>query len=100
MHILIMSKNNRVDAHLWEDCITSENVYSGKFLKAYRDRVRLPDGTESEREYLKHVGAVMIIACLDNGKLVFERQFRYPVGRVFIEMPSVHDKKITARIFP
>jgi ADP-ribose pyrophosphatase len=53
-----------------------------------RDRVALPDGAESVREYIVHPGAVVIIAQLDNGKLLFERQFRYPVGHVFLELPA------------
>jgi len=76
------------DPHLHETALASEDVFSGRLLKVKRDRVRLPDGSESTREYITHPGAVVMIALLDNGKLVFERQFRYPVGRVFLEFPA------------
>ncbi|MEQ1515938.1 MAG: NUDIX hydrolase [Usitatibacteraceae bacterium] len=52
------------------------------------DRVRLPDGGESWREYVLHPGAVIIAAFLDEDTLIFEHQFRYPVRRHFIELPA------------
>ena len=63
-------------------------VYEGNFMQVRKDRVRLPDGSESSREYLTHPGAVAVLALLDNGKLVMERQFRYAPQREFIELPA------------
>jgi ADP-ribose pyrophosphatase len=40
------------------------------------------------REFIRHPGAVMIVALLDEDTVVLERQFRYPLGRSFIEMPA------------
>lgn len=74
--------------HLHEEQIDSRMVFSGCLLKVHSDRVRLPNGAESVREYIKHPGAVVILALLDNGKLLFEKQFRYPVGKVFLELPA------------
>jgi ADP-ribose pyrophosphatase len=76
------------DQHLIETAIDSAPVFQGKLLQVYRDRVRLPDGTEAVREYIRHPGAVVILAQLDNGNWLFERQFRYPVGKVFLELPA------------
>jgi ADP-ribose pyrophosphatase len=76
------------DAQLTETLISSEELFTGHFLKARRDVVRLPDGSQATREYVIHPGAVMVIAQLDDGRLVMERQFRYPVGRVMIEFPA------------
>lgn len=76
------------DKHLRETGLASEEVFSGKLLKVKRDRVRLPDGREATREYITHPGAVVMIAELDSGKLLFERQFRYPLDRVFLELPA------------
>lgn len=80
--------NTQVDAHLVESCIESEQVWQGRLLDVRRDRVRLPDGSEGVREYVTHPGAVVIIPVLPNGKLMFERQYRYPVGRVMLELPA------------
>ena len=76
------------DAQLIETRISSEVILKGNFLNARRDVVRLPDGTQATREYVIHPGAVMVIAQLDDGRLVMERQYRYPVERVMIEFPA------------
>jgi len=76
------------DAHLVETRIASEDVFDGKLLHVKRDTVRLPDGAIATREYIAHPGAVMIIPRLPDGKLLMERQFRYPMARIFIEFPA------------
>ncbi len=73
---------------LTEHTLSSEVIYDGKLLHVRRDRVRLPDGGTAEREYVRHPGAVVMIAVLDSGEIVFERQFRYPLGRDMIELPA------------
>jgi len=77
-----------VSKDLEERRIDGELVFSGRLLKVHRDRVRLPDGSEAVREYVRHPGAVVILALLDDGQVVLERQFRYPHGKVFIELPA------------
>lgn len=76
------------DDHLIENCIESEQIWQGRLLDVRRDRVRLPDGSEGVREYVTHPGAVVIIPVLPNGRIIFERQYRYPVGRVMLELPA------------
>lgn len=76
------------DEHLIEQKISSQEVYAGRLLKVRSDVVRLPDGQQSIREHITHPGAVVMLAVLENGKLLFERQFRYPVGQVFLELPA------------
>ena len=76
------------DAHLIESEVSSETVFKGVLLEVLKDRVELPNGKESIREYIVHPGAVVILAFLDNGNLLFERQFRYPLRRVFLELPA------------
>ena len=72
-------KETRIDGAL---------MYDGGFIQVHKDNVRLPDGTVSTREYIKHPGAVAVLALLDNGNLVMERQYRYPSQREFIELPA------------
>lgn len=80
------------DSHLIEVMTQREELFRGRFLHAFRDQVRLPDGSSSDREYLVHPGAVMVIPLLFDAdgspRLVLERQFRYPVGEVMIEFPA------------
>ena len=76
------------DSHLVETGIASEVVFSGRLLEVRRDRIRLPDGGEATREFVVHPGAVLVVPVLDDGRLVLERQFRYPVRRVMLEFPA------------
>jgi ADP-ribose pyrophosphatase len=76
------------EQHLREDCLHPSQVYRGHFLDVRRDEVRLPDGRTAHREYIVHPGAVMIVPLLDDGRVVVERQFRYPMGRVMLEFPA------------
>lgn len=80
------------DVHLRETRLSSQALFKGNFLNAFRDDVALPDGSVAQREYLVHPGAVMVVPLLTDpdGKLrlVLERQFRYPVNRVMVEFPA------------
>lgn len=76
------------DRHLLETLSSSEDILQGDFLQVRRDTVRLPDGSQATREYVIHPGAVMIVAQLDDGRVVLERQYRYPVQAVMIEFPA------------
>ena len=76
------------DSHLRETRVASQELLRGHFLHAMRDTVRLPDGKEASREYVIHPGAVMVVAELPDGRLVLERQFRYPVKAVMVEFPA------------
>jgi len=76
------------DKHLLEQSVSSVDLFKGHFLDAVRDVVRLPDGSDAVREYVRHPGAVMIVGELDDGRLVMERQYRHPVRQVMVEFPA------------
>jgi ADP-ribose pyrophosphatase len=76
------------DPQLREDGVSGMQVYRGHFLDVRRDEVRLPDGALGVREYIVHPGAVMVVPLLDDGRLVVERQYRYPMGRAMLEFPA------------
>ena len=82
----------QTDDHLIETKVASEALLKGRFLQAFRDSVRLPDGSLGSREYLVHPGAVMVVPLLSDTtaewRVLLERQFRYPMGRVMIEFPA------------
>ena len=77
---------------LREARVKGQEILKGGFLHAFRDEVRLPDGTLTQREYIVHPGAVMIVPLLQGEggamQLVLERQYRYPVQQVMIEFPA------------
>jgi len=80
------------DSHLIETRLSSEEIFQGHFLHAFRDRVSLPDGSSAVREYVRHPGAAMVIALLEDAHrgtlVVMERQYRHPVAQVMIEFPA------------
>lgn len=76
------------DPHLVEHGLGGRTLLEGGFLEVRRDDVRLPDGTQATREYIRHPGAVAVIPLLDDGRMVLVRQYRYPVGRVLLEFPA------------
>jgi len=77
-----------VDLHLKEHKLSGDITYDGDFLTVQRDSVCLPDGKTSTREYIRHPGAVVILPVFDDGSVLLERQFRYPLQQVFIEFPA------------
>ena len=76
------------DPELDEHYISNERVFSGRLLKVELDYVKLPNGTESTREYIRHPGAVAIVPVLDDGRIVLVKQCRYPLGTVMWEIPA------------
>jgi len=74
--------------NLTETRIDGELVYNGHFLKVQRDTIALPDGKRTAREYVLHPGAFVILPLLDDGTVLMERQYRYPLHQVFIEFPA------------
>lgn len=77
-----------MDQHLTETRIDGALAYDGYFLKVQKDNVALPDGKVTSREYIRHPGAVVILPLFDDGRVLLERQFRYPLNRVMIEYPA------------
>ena len=74
--------------NLIEKKLSRTEIYDGKVLHVVCDDVLLPNGEAAIREFCIHVGAVCIIPITDDGKVLMERQFRYPHGRVFYEIPA------------
>lgn len=73
---------------LQETQLASQPIFDGTVLHVFKDRVRLPNGNEAAREYTVHHGAVCIFPLLENGDVLLERQFRYPMGKVITEIPA------------
>lgn len=73
---------------LVERTINSEEVFSGRLLHVFLDEVRLPDGSASTREWISHPGASAVLPVFESGEVMLVRQFRYPVGQIFYEVPA------------
>lgn len=67
---------------------SSREIFDGRILHLFEDTVTLPNGRPAFREVIRHVGAVCVIPVTEDGKVVVERQFRYPIDRVITEIPA------------
>lgn len=73
---------------LTETQLESREIFDGTIMHVFKDTVTLPNGKTAPREYMRHVGAVCVVPLLDDGSVLLERQFRYPVGKVLVEIPA------------
>ncbi len=74
--------------NLTEKTLSSKNIFRGHLLDVYCDEISLPNGNKAGREYIKHVGAVCVVALTDDNKVIVERQYRYPMHEVTVEIPA------------
>ena len=75
-------------SNLTEKFLESNVVYEGNLLTVYCDKVELPNGKEAGREFIRHPGAVAVVPVTPEGNIVLVRQYRYPVGKVMLEVPA------------
>ncbi len=78
----------RAGADLAERTADSKTIFRGRILNLRIDEVILPDGSRSTREVVEHSGAVVIIPVLNNGNILFVRQYRYPIADFMLELPA------------
>ena len=76
------------ELELRETQLSSKGIFDGRILHVFEDTVRLPNGAAASREYLRHIGAVCVIPVLEDGSVLVERQYRYPVAQVLTEIPA------------
>lgn len=75
-------------SNLTETTLTSEEIFDGQVVHLYKDTISLPNGKPATREVIRHVGAVAIVPMTEDGNVIVERQFRYPLDRVITEIPA------------
>ena len=79
-----MSENERLE----EKMIASTKIFDGNVLHVIKDEVELPNGNKATREVIRHIGAVCVVPVTDDGRVVMERQFRYPIDQIISEIPA------------
>ncbi len=79
-----MEKHSKLE----EKKCASKLIFDGRILHVYDDTVLLPNGQTASRELIRHVGAVCVIPVFENGDVLMERQYRYPVGQTVLEIPA------------
>jgi len=73
---------------LCEKTKEERDIFKGRILHVFNNTVVLPNGNESTREIIRHIGAVCVLPVTDDGKVIVERQFRYPINEVITEIPA------------
>ncbi len=74
--------------NMTEKQILAHEIYNGKILHVFYDDVELPNGRPAIREYIRHIGAACVVPVTDDGRVYMVRQFRYPFGKVLLEVPA------------
>ena len=74
--------------NLQETQVASTEIFDGKILHLFKDDILLPNGKPATREVIRHIGAVAVVPMTDDGKVIVERQFRYPLNQVITEIPA------------
>ncbi len=75
-------------SRLSEKPSSSEDVFNGIILHVKRDTVTLSNDSSAVREVIRHIGAVCVIPVTENNEVIMERQYRYPLDRVILEIPA------------
>ena len=73
---------------LGEKQVSTEDIFEGVILHVKRDMVKLSNGSETVREVIRHIGAVCVIPVTEKNEVIMERQYRYPLDRVILEIPA------------
>ncbi len=76
------------DNELIEKKVLSREIFNGDIVHLFKDNIILPNGKGATREVIKHCGAVAIVPILEDGSVILERQFRYPINSVITEIPA------------
>lgn len=71
-----------------EKTLSSKNIFDGKIIKFYLDKISLINDKVATREVVKHNGGVCIAALTDENELLFVKQYRYPLKDFTLELPA------------
>ena len=74
--------------NLKEKLIKSKNVFKGKLLNVFLDDIKLSNGTNSTREFIKHPGASACIPLLNQSNIILVKQYRYSLRSEMLEIPA------------
>lgn len=73
---------------LKEHKISSKIMYEGHIIRVEEDQVLCPNQNTATREVVRRGEASCILAFCDDGKIIVEKQYRYPYDEVILELPA------------
>src|SRR4051794_11976191 len=68
--------------------VSTAQRFHGRVFDVVTDEVQMPGGATAPRDYIKHVGAVGVVALDDENRVVLVRQYRHPVRAHLWELPA------------
>jgi ADP-ribose pyrophosphatase len=71
-----------------EKTLSSRLIHAGRNFDFLVDEVELPSGQVTQRDIVRHPGAVAIVPLLSDSKVVLIRQYRYATGKKLFEIPA------------
>jgi ADP-ribose pyrophosphatase len=86
--VIVLSRAELVDVPLSWPVVDSTVLAHGVITDFVQDQIRTPDGKLIKREYVKHPGAVAVIALDDQERVALVRQYRHPVRHRLVEPPA------------
>jgi len=70
------------------EVLSSKERLRNRVFRIVTDEVRMPDGEVAERDVMRHVGAVGVVALDAEENVVLVRQYRHALGREIWELPA------------
>ena len=71
-----------------EKTLSSRLLHEGRNFDFLVDEVELPNGHVTQRDIVRHPGAVAIVPLLGDGRVALVRQYRYAAGKTLLEIPA------------
>ena len=70
-----------------ERTVRKNYLYKGQIVNLRCDDAELPNGAPCKREIVEHPGGAAVL-CVEDGKVVLVRQYRYAYGEELLEIPA------------
>lgn len=67
---------------------SSRHVYAGRVFDLKVDELVMADGVETQREVIRHPGAVAMVAVDQDEQVLLVSQYRHPAGKRLLELPA------------
>lgn len=68
--------------------VDSKEQFHGRVFSLITDTVAMPDGRTAARDYIRHMGAVAVVAVDEDDRVVLVRQYRHPLQQMLWELPA------------
>ena len=72
---------------MFEKTLSSKKIYDGRVIKLRVDEIETDKGVKQTREVVSHGGGAAVLVVKD-GKILLEKQFRYPYKEIIWEIPA------------